>query len=999
MKRLSAPEAGGELPTNEFGVEAGRPDGTVVVPTPPGSPALLVYSTPTDGFPQCAPVRARYLQAMRSIRKKTPYLAVLRFAGMTSTDDSSSPLDGAIRVKWYAAEHYDSAPDKVFSPLLPCVVEIDSEHGDTIRFSDISLHRALRILNDPHGSDEPLLNENELSLASALADRLEQVKVDGLKPQLVMSRSRRKSLRAEGATRELNSPGSDAGIDAGWRRVVEQTTISVNDFHGRLTPSDREQQTSGEKSGRGTPTWPSGGIEYLASMVHEQKRKHPNVIVGVPGDEVGSSQRLSALDHDRPTIKALNGLVDIGAPGNHNLEKGVDEFFWLLRGGPHPDRPWDTDDFAGAQFPYVVANLRDMASGKPLLHPYAIFELEGVKIAYIGAVTKKLPSLVTPDHLVGLEVTDEAQAINQYLPELEAAGVRTVIVLLHEGAHPGDIAELQASGKLVGPLGKIHEALAPSVRDVLCGHTHELHMLMVDGRIFAQAGAFGRYAIQLTRILDQRSGTTVFRFAKSIAIDRSRFDPDPRQTAIISETQRRLAPVLSRPLEGVRLRFALPWQNKAHIEAAIMQGEPVSGETLLGNVLADALCEATGADMAFVNLGAIREGLPAGTLTYGDIVDVLPNRGGVVSMDLTGEQIVRLIEDQWRGRATPKILQISDGLSYRWDPSARGLWIRDSVKLHGQALNLDGIYRVATTEHLGKGAAEHRVFLEGTRRVLGMLDIEALERHLPKLSKRSRPSLGRIARVNLSERWPNESLALLQAAHKLELDEHNRIFRSTMSLLLDSTAQAVQPLAIVLGGQPGSGKSTLARKLAPRFPADERFIMVDSDLMRALHPDYPNLLSNHGGQAADIVHPDAAQWADDLTEASLHAQRNLLIDGAAWDANKLSKLVDRLRNAGCRVEFHVAAVPLAVSRARVKHRFREQTARSGFGRLISGHYHVQAFEGLATTVAELERLRSVDAIYLYDSEQNEVYSNAIDNGEWQDAPRAPEMLSRYRGGH
>ncbi|CAN7377245.1 zeta toxin family protein [Trinickia sp. LjRoot230] len=903
-------------------------------------------------------------------------------------------------MKWSTATDYRSSSAAAFSPSLPCVVEIDSDDGDTTRFFDIPLDRALRILNDPLCADEPLLNENEAAFAQMLVLKLEQTKANAFTPRVVTSRPRRTSLRGEVAARELGQREPDPDVSTHANRVVEQTTLSFNDFHGRLRPGPGLSITCRDVTAEKTLATPSGGVEYLTSMVRQAKRKYRNLVVAGVGDQTGSSQSESAELDEEPTIYALNAVpVDIAVPGNHEWDKGTDAFLRIQHGGPRPsDSLPGRKDFVGAQFPYVAANVHEIASGKPLLQPYAIFEFEGVKIAYVGAVTKTLPLLVTPDHLAGLEVLDEAQAIGQYLPELEASGVRTVIVLLHEGAHPRDVDEMQASGKLTGRLGEIHDKLAPSIRDVLCGHTHLVHMLLADGRLFTQAGAYGQYVIQLTRILDQQSGETAFRFARAIAIDRSRFDPDPRQRAIISESQTLLSSVLSRPIVDVHLRFPIRWQNKADIEAAIMEGRPVSGETLIGNVFADALCQATDADMAFINLGAMRAGLPAGALTYGDLVDMLPNRGRVVSMDLTGEQVFRLLEDQWLEHAVPKILQISDELSYRWDPSLPRRVVRSSVKLHGHTLDPDATYRVTTSEHLAKGGAGHRVFLEGTRRVTGMLDIEALERHLPTLSNRHRPSLGRIARIDSAEPWTQESLEFQQAAHKLDPAEHDLVFRSTMSLLLDSTVPAALPLAIVLGGQPGSGKSTLARKLAPRFPAEERFVKIDPDPIRALHPDYRHLLYHYNEHAADIVHPDSAQWADELVEASLQARRNLLIDRAAWDVHKLSELVRQLHEAGYRVEFHVASVPIEMSKARSKRRFEEQNTRHGFGRLISDRYHEQASEGLATSVAEMERHMHVDAIHIYDFDQAEVYSNAVVEGKWQQDPRATEVFSRYRQG-
>ena len=68
--------------------------------------------------------------------------------------------------------------------------------------------------------------------------------------------------------------------------------------------------------------------------------------------------------------------------------------------------------------------------------PYAINKVQGVKVGFIGMTLEGTPQIVSQQGVAGLHFTDEAETANRYARELRCKGVKTIVVLLHEGGVP-----------------------------------------------------------------------------------------------------------------------------------------------------------------------------------------------------------------------------------------------------------------------------------------------------------------------------------------------------------------------------------------------------------------------------------------------------------------------------------------------------------------------------------------------------------------------------------
>ena len=95
-----------------------------------------------------------------------------------------------------------------------------------------------------------------------------------------------------------------------------------------------------------------------------------------------------------------------------------------------------------------------------------------------------------------------------------------------------------------------------------------------------------------------------------------------------------------------------------------------AGESTLGDLVADAQRTATHADIALMNPGGLRSDLRAGPVTWGDVLTLHPFANHLITLDMTGAQLLAVLEEQWplASNALPRILKTS-GLYYSWDPA------------------------------------------------------------------------------------------------------------------------------------------------------------------------------------------------------------------------------------------------------------------------------------------------------------------------------------------
>lgn len=423
--------------------------------------------------------------------------------------------------------------------------------------------------------------------------------------------------------------------------------------------------------------------------------------------------------------------LDINAVGHREFDEGVDELIRLQHGGCHPtDGCLDGDGFAGADFQFLAANVMNVAAGEPLFPPYAIKTFNGAKVAFIGLTLEGTPLIVSPAGVAGLEFKDEADTVNALVPRLKQMGVSAIVVLVHEGgAQIGGIGINQCVG-ITGPIVDIVERLDPRVDLVISGHTHQPYNCVIDGIPVTSAFSFGRLVTDIDLRVD-RAKKEVTSIAIENRIVTRTVPEDAGVSALIDRYNAIAAPIAGRVIG--RIMADIP--NVRNVPA---------GESAMGDVIADAQLDATKAPgfgdavVAFMNPDGIRGSLTYassfgegdGNVTYLELFTVQPFGHNLVSMALTGAQIDALLEQQFDNPSTPlnRILQMSNGFSYTWSQSApTGSKVDiSSIKINDVTIDPSASYRVTVNSFLADGGDGFSVLLEGTNRLGGAVDVDAL---------------------------------------------------------------------------------------------------------------------------------------------------------------------------------------------------------------------------------------------------------------------------------
>jgi 5'-nucleotidase len=500
--------------------------------------------------------------------------------------------------------------------------------------------------------------------------------------------------------------------------------IAFNDFHGHLeTPPMGLALPAGRVA--------AGGVAHLATAIKALREGHANSTVVAAGDLVSASPVISSLARDEPTVEALDEAgLELSSVGNHEFDHGRAELLRLQ---------------SLARYQWLAANVIDSATGKPVLPPYAIREYEGLRIAFIGAVLRGTPQIVSPSGVRGLEFRDEAASVNALVPELRAKGIEAIVLLIHEGGRSTTPIGAEGCADFNGAIIAIMKRLDPAVDLVVSGHTHEAYVCRVDGRLVTSAGSYGRLLTAIDLELDRRTGDVVAAQARNHVVDPARYPAAPGVHALVERAAAAVRDVAERVV--------------GRVEGAFTQETSPSGESNLGDLVADAHLAAMqehGVQAAITNPGGLRAPIRSrradGTITYGDIYTAQPFGNNVVAMTLTGEQLLRGLEAQWRGSsvtAEVRILQVA-GLEYSWDgskPRGRRV-VRESIRVGGAPWDPRGSYRVAMNSFLAEGGDGFVVFTQGVDRVGGMLDAEALARYIGGRTLRAAPPKGRITRVD-----------------------------------------------------------------------------------------------------------------------------------------------------------------------------------------------------------------------------------------------------------
>lgn len=474
--------------------------------------------------------------------------------------------------------------------------------------------------------------------------------------------------------------------------------VSFNDFHGRLTAAPAMFTV----------------IEQIRAEVGEA-----NVGLVSVGDDIGGSTFESMADDDNPALKVLAAAgLNAQAVGNHEFDKGWSD----LSGRVNSALPVDQ---LGANV--YRAGTTDVASP---LKASTTFSVGGLKVAVVGAVTKDLPSLVSPAGISDLTIGDPVKAVNDEVAKLPA-DVDLVVAAIHEGAPSGSgTGDDQAAAS--ANFADMWRGLDPKVRLVLNGHTHQSYSWTNSaGQQFTQAAS---YATQVNEFKfcatadGQLSGTAT---TKLRTVDPKVVDvtlPRVAQIQKIVDDAVANADVIGAKVIGSASQPISTPTGNADVRDV---------ESAMSNLVAQMFHEVLAPDdpsfIGIQNPGGTRDSFDQGDITYKEAALTLPFANTLMTTQLTGAQFKTVLEQQWQRKADGTVpsrpflrLGLSKNVSYTYDESKPEGSRITGVFVGGKPIDPAATYTVGSGSFLIAGGDNFHELAKGTgTKDSGRVDLEA----------------------------------------------------------------------------------------------------------------------------------------------------------------------------------------------------------------------------------------------------------------------------------
>jgi 2',3'-cyclic-nucleotide 2'-phosphodiesterase (5'-nucleotidase family) len=446
---------------------------------------------------------------------------------------------------------------------------------------------------------------------------------------------------------------------------VDLCIIHLNDVHGYLLPYEDKNLTA--------PPGKVGGAAFIAAKIEEIRKAHRGSCLLLDAGDIAQGTPISNEFRGEPVIEIMNRIgVQATTLGNHEFDWGQDTLRQML---------------SREKFPCICANLLDAKTGRLvdfIKEPYHIFTVNGIKIGIIGITTPATPRISFEYNVKGLRFEEPEKVLPGYVKELREKGVQLVGVLSHYG--------LEGDRKMAERV--------PGIDFIVGGHTHKALMdpLIVNNTIIVQAGAYGMYVGELNLRVDRSTGKIVLCTEKNELhpIIDDQIKPDPAVAAIVDKYYLRLKPIMEEVVG----------QSGEEIGKS---PKPGSGDTPIGDVITDFLRSYSKTDIFFCNSGGLRSPIPKGPITRESIYRVLPFDDFIVTMDLTGQEVLEII---MHGTSSEKMIQVS-GVTFSLYPSRSGSERIADVKVGEQPLDLEKTYKVGTINYLSSGGDGYSTFSKG----------------------------------------------------------------------------------------------------------------------------------------------------------------------------------------------------------------------------------------------------------------------------------------------
>ncbi|MGH7149257.1 MAG: bifunctional metallophosphatase/5'-nucleotidase [Planctomycetota bacterium] len=450
--------------------------------------------------------------------------------------------------------------------------------------------------------------------------------------------------------------------------------LHTNDLHGQLLPREVRRP-----SGEGTVR--VGGFAtigaYVASAREEARGSGADLLLVDAGDWYQGTPE-GARTKGGAVVEWMNLVgYDAAVLGNHEFDHGLGNLRRLL-------------DLA--KFPVLAANVFVRKTGeRPAgIRPHAVLERKGIRFAFVGLLSRATPDQTTAEIGAELRFDPEEEAVGGAV-EAARREADLVFLLTHCG--------LETDRALA--------RLAPEVSLVVGGHSHTrlAEPERVGAPLVLQTGSKGGAIGRVEFTVDPATKEIGSIRARLVDLSPEERGEDPASAALVRR-------------EEAAVRAEMD-EEVGTLLADLPRG-PGIGSSPAGNLVADAMREAGGADVAFTNKGGVRTSLLAGPVTRRSFFELLPFENTVVVLEMTGAEIEAVLRASLGGEGrTP--LEAS-GILVRWRRAPEGRGELLSATVGGAPIDPVRAYRVAVNSFLARGGDGYRAFAgPGSREDKGVL--------------------------------------------------------------------------------------------------------------------------------------------------------------------------------------------------------------------------------------------------------------------------------------
>jgi 2',3'-cyclic-nucleotide 2'-phosphodiesterase (5'-nucleotidase family) len=412
----------------------------------------------------------------------------------------------------------------------------------------------------------------------------------------------------------------------------------------------------------------------MMTLLEEERQKSDYSITTVNGDFL-SPCILSVFDKGAHRVDLFNQMgVDVVSVGNHEFDFGPGEVLKRVE---------------ESHFPWLAANALGM-DGQPFTGPKQtmIFDVEGLKVGIFGLITVETPELSSTEKKVCFSPL--VYTAKHMIEELKREGAEVIVALTH----------------LLISEDRQLAAEVPEIHVILGGHDHDPITWYDDRTFIHKSGQNADYLLRLDLILEKNDLTNyvdVFP-SWSVILNKGK-ERHPEVAATVDTLQMQLQTITEEPI-GVMGMYC----NSLYTNVRSQESE-------IGNLMADALRDSCGADLAILTGGTIRGGRfyePGQVISLNDLLIELPFANFNVMVQVSGKSILEALENgvsQIEGKAG-RFPQVS-GIQFAYDISkSPGKRIRD-VFVQGKRLDLQKLYLVATTNYMFNGGDGYSMLKEG----------------------------------------------------------------------------------------------------------------------------------------------------------------------------------------------------------------------------------------------------------------------------------------------